>query len=413
MEFIKLYWDELILLLTEISPYLLFGFLFAGILKVYFPKTLLIKYMGKSNALSSLNASLLGVPMPLCSCGVIPTAIALHRSGASKGATNSFLISTPQTGIDSILVTYSMLGLPFAIIRPIVALVTGFLGGIITNLSFGPNQNKSEKIQDTETIEPRSIGYMLRFAYVEFLQDISKWLIIGLLLAALIAVAVPDNFFSETVKGDFTGMLLMLIVAVPMYVCATASVPIAAVLFMKGLAPGAVLVFLMAGPATNAATLMVLWRTIGKKSTMIYLSTIVLGAIIFGTLINFFPREWFIQQHLHGLHQHDDMIPAWIGISSSILLIILIINGYYQKYSNKNPIQMNPQDFKMNEITTIKVSGMTCNHCKANVENNLKKLPGIDNVVVDLANHSAQLTGKVDLEVIRKTVEELGYGFES
>lgn len=416
MNYITNFLYELLKLTNEVAPYLLFGFLFAGLLKVFFPKRLLIKYMGKSNAWSSLNASLLGVPMPLCSCGVLPTAISLYRNGASKGSTTSFLISTPQTGIDSILVTYSMLGLPFTIIRPFVALITGFLGGIITNLSFAKTESEINTIVDDEAPVPKSLRYMLKYAYVDFLQDISKWLIIGLLIATLIAVILPDNFFTEYITNDFAGMLLMLVASIPMYVCATASVPIAAVLLMKGLSPGAILVFLMAGPATNAATITVLWRTIGRKSTLIYLGTIIFGAIIFGLIVNYLPREWFDHQHSMMQHNHEEMIPKWFTYASSIVLILLIINGYYQKYFVKHKLTtMNPSQFSMaDNLITIKVSGMTCNHCTTNVEKNLKKIENIETVAADLASQTVQIKGNsIDLQKVKETLEELGYTFVS
>jgi uncharacterized protein len=416
MNYLSQYFSELIGLTNEMAPYLLFGFLFAGILKVYFPKRLLIKYMGQSNALASLNASILGVPMPLCSCGVLPTGISLYRNGASRGSTNSFLISTPQTGVDSILVTYSMLGLPFAVIRPIVALVTGFLGGVFTNLfvrDSGKNHVPNSAELEEET--PRTLLYMLRYAFVDFLQDISKWLIIGLLLAALIAVILPDDFFTEYVTNDFAGMLIILLASIPLYVCATASVPIAAVLLMKGLSPGAILVFLMAGPATNAASITVLGKTLGRKTTMIYLITIITGALIFGSFINVLPASWFdiMSHHGHHNHEHGGLIPYWLQIGSSIILVLLVINGYLQKYFFKKSINtMNTNDLTNNFIT-VKVSGMTCNHCKNNVETSLKKLNIVDDAVADIVTNQVELKGEnIDLEKVKATVEELGYNYE-
>jgi uncharacterized protein len=416
MNYISQYFTELVSLTNEMSPYLLFGFLFAGILKVYFPKRLLVKYMGQSNALSSLNSSILGVPMPLCSCGVLPTAISLYRNGASRGSTNSFLISTPQTGVDSILVTYSMLGLPFAIIRPFVALITGFLGGVFTNYFVrDAGRNHVPTADETEEKTPRTLFYMLRYAFVDFLQDISKWLIIGLLLAALIAVILPDDFFTSYVSNDFVGMLIILVASIPLYVCATASVPIAAVLLLKGLSPGAILVFLMAGPATNAASLTVLGKTMGRKTTMIYLITIVAGALVFGSLINLMPANWFdiLSHQGHHNHEHGGLIPLWLQIASSILLVLLVINGYIQKYFFKKTIHnMNTNDLSKNFIT-VKVSGMTCNHCKNNVETNLKKLSEVEDAVADIVASQVAIKGNnLDLEQIKTTVVELGYSYE-
>ena len=195
MDIINNYIRDFVDILNEMSPYLLLGFLIAGVLHVGFPKDKINKYLGRRNITSVINAALLGVPLPLCSCGVIPTGISFYKNGASKGSSVSFLISTPQTGVDSIMVTYSLLGLPFAIIRPIVAFVTGVIGGALTNTV------------DKQTTEPVELSHeehkkgsnknvmvrMFQYAFVEFLQDISKWLIIGLLIAAAISVIVPND----------------------------------------------------------------------------------------------------------------------------------------------------------------------------------------------------------------------------
>ena len=242
MEILGAYLGELVRLVNEMAPYLLLGFLFAGILRVFFPKGIITRYMGQNNFRSVLNASLLGIPMPLCSCGVLPTAIGFYKNGASRGSTISFLISTPQTGVDSILATYSLLGLPFAIIRPVVALLTGVFGGMLgTRAELGDEQG-TLKNQDTVESHERSLKELFRYGFVELLQDISKWLIIGILMAALLSVLIPADFFTERISSEYLAMLMMLLASVPLYICATGSIPIAAVLLMKGLSPGAALV---------------------------------------------------------------------------------------------------------------------------------------------------------------------------
>jgi len=411
MNYLNAYWNELNSLTIEMAPYLLFGFLFAGLLKVYFPKKLLLKYMGKSNAASAFNASLLGVPMPLCSCGVLPTGISLYRNGASRGSTNSFLISTPQTGVDSILVTYSMLGPAFAVIRPIVALITGFVGGVLTNLGFKNEKHSHSAVEDDEKT-PRTLKYMLQYAFVDFLQDISKWLIIGLLIAALIAVLLPDDFFTNYVTNDFMGMIVILIVTIPIYACATASVPIAAVLMMKGLSPGAALVFLMAGPATNSASFTVLIKTLGKKATLIYTLTIIVGALVFGSLMNLLPRNWFLlsQSQLHG-HEHGHLIPYWLGVVSAILLVLLLINGYYQKF-RKKPINMMNNKSNKADYLTLQLGGMDCNHCVHSVETNIGKLENVQEAKAELQGQKLYIKGNdIDLTKVKETIESLGYEF--
>jgi hypothetical protein len=407
-------WD----LTLEMSPYLLLGFLIAGILYIYFPKEKVTKYLGKKNFRSTLNAALIGVPLPLCSCGVIPTGISFYKNGASKGSSVSFLISTPQTGVDSILATYSLLGLPLAIIRPIIALITGILGGLVTN-----SVEKNEKISsasntvrtgNTEQNEGNKLQKMLHYAFVEFLQDISKWLIIGLLLAALMAVLIPDDFFTNYLSNEYLSMAIVLLASIPLYVCATGSVPIAAVLLMKGLSPGAAIVFLMAGPATNAATITVIGKVMGRKTLFSYMASIIGGAIFFGILVNeFLPREWFTG---HLVHLHDGhgshLIPDWLKVVSSVALILLLINGYAQKYFKRKKISVVENDNDMSN-KTVKVSGMTCNHCKANVQNNLSTIQGIENIEIDLESGIVKMSGEeINLEEVKSKVESIGYQYD-
>ncbi len=429
--YIKQFFIDFIQILNEMSPYLLLGFLFAGILKVAIPQKFIDKYMGQRNSSSVLNASLLGIPMPLCSCGVIPTGISFYKSGASKGSSVSFLISTPQTGVDSILVTYSLLGLPFAIIRPIIALVTGYVGGMLANRydkkDNGIENNNAIETEtcnsecgdncETQSVQQHSKLYsMFKYAFVDFLQDISKWLVIGLLLAALISVALPDDFFSNYVGNDLIGMLVILIASVPLYICATSSVPVAAVLLMKGVSPGAALVFLMAGPATNAATITVLNKVLGKRTTFAYLISIILGALVFGLLIDYsLPREWFTLKGLHshmGAHEGHFSLPLWLQWGSSISLTLLIINGYIQKMLLKRKNLSSIETKGETEDYLVSVFGMSCNHCKNSVEKHIGALKNIDLAEVNLEQKRLHISGKkINLKTIQKELESLGFEF--
>lgn len=403
-------------LMLEMSPYLLLGFFIAGLLYIYFPKEKVTKYLGKNNLLSTLNAALIGVPLPLCSCGVIPTGISFYKNGASKGSTVSFLISTPQTGVDSMMATYSLLGLPLAIIRPVIALITGIAGGVFTNAI----ENKSVPVTQVEKHHHAAkkhrtkLGAMMHYAFVEFLQDISKWLIIGLLLAAIMAVLIPDNFFGEYLGNEYLSMFIVLVASIPLYVCATGSVPIAAVLLMKGLSPGAAIVFLMAGPATNAATITVISKVMGRKTLITYLATIIGGAVIFGVAVNeLLPRAWFTEyidliQQGHGGH----MLPHIVKVVSALLLVALLINGYVQQYVSRTKKNNSLIKNKM-EAKIVKVSGMTCNHCKANVENNLAEIKGISRISVELDTGNVTLNGDdIDLDEVKNKVESIGYFYE-
>ena len=410
MTYIKLFFNELFSLTNEMSPYLLLGFLFAGILHIYIKKQAINKYLGKRNLKSVVLASLFGIPLPLCSCGVIPTGISFYKEGSSKGATVSFLISTPQTGIDSILVTYSLLGLPFAILRPIVALFSGIFGGLLANL-IDKKKNRLQKNSDCscDTIKKQEQNNnkffkMLNYAFVVFLQDIAKWLIIGLAIAALISITLPDDFFLRFIGNELLSMIIVLFASIPLYVCATASVSIAAVLILKGLSPGAALVFLMAGPATNAATITVLSKSLGKTTVFAYLMSIIIGAFFFGLLIdNFFPKDFFID-NIQIMH-HKHLIPEWFKTASTIMLTVLLINGLIKKYNITKNTKITDKD-----IISITVKGMSCNHCKEAVEKTLLKTEGISNVEVNLAKSKVKLEGKnIDLEKVKKLIDELGY----
>ncbi len=427
------YLKELTYLFAEMAPWLLLGLIFAGLLKVYFPQKHIEKYLGKSNSRSALNASLLGIPMPLCSCGVIPTGISFYKNGASKGATNSFLISTPQTGIDSIFATYSMLGWPFAILRPLVAFITGVAGGIITNLYVKEKQkpkldprfaglkldtgkqsqagcsDSSCGCHETTDNKRPSLLQAANYAFIELLQDIAKWLILGFLLAALISVILPDDFFSSFQGYGLFEILLILAASIPIYICATGSIPIAAVLLMKGVSPGAALVFLMAGPATNVATITVIGKTMGRKSLIAYLSSIIGGAILFGILTNWIiPPEWILSKitHMHGNESHE-MLPAWLQIGSAIFLLTAIIAGYFiQRYQKSK--QMQPA-----QAIILKVEGMTCSHCEASIVRNLMKLPGIEEVQANKNKTEVSVkASKPDFSAIEKTINELGYQYK-
>jgi len=375
--------------------------------------------MGQNNFRSIFNAALLGVPLPLCSCGVIPTGISFFKHGASKASTVSFLISTPQTGVDSIFVTCSMLGLPLAIIRPIVAFITGLFGGVVTKKLDPEKEVAVSDKNDNEDEIPvgiyPKIREMFRYSFIEFLQDISNWLIIGLLIAALISVIVPDDFFADKIPNDFLGMLAILIISIPVYICATASVPVAAVLMLKGLSPGAALVMLMAGPATNAATITMIGKVLGKKSLIGYLGAIISGALLAGLMIDYLlPAEWFrVSAHFEHMGHDHSMLPSWLKIGSAITLTLLIINGYIQKYINSkkmSSLSNTSSGFSSENIKTIFVGGMTCNHCKANVENSIKSAQGVEDVSVDLTTGQVNITGhSLDLDKIKIGIESIGY----
>jgi uncharacterized protein len=326
----KIAWDFWVTA-TQMSPYLLFGFLVAGLISIFISARWVERHLGGHGFLPILKASLFGVPLPLCSCGVIPVSMGLRQHGASKGATIAFLLSTPQTGVDSIFVTYSLLGPIFAIIRPVAALITGLVGGILVDW-FGykrtsePTEHKEcdgSCCQASPTFGRRVINGM-RYGFVVLPRDIGKSMLIGLVLAAIITAFVPDRFFAERLGSGIGAMLLMMLVGIPLYVCATASVPIAAAMILKGLSPGAALVFLMTGPATNAAGLATVWQTLGSRTTLLYLLSIVVCALAFGLVVDAFALRVTVAVTEH--HDHE-MGPTVLGGISAVLLFLLLSYG--------------------------------------------------------------------------------------
>ena len=313
----------------RMSPYLLFGFAFAGVLKVLIPTSFIQKHLSGKGIRPVFWASLFGVPLPLCSCGVIPVSMSLHKQGAGKGATIAFLLSTPQTGVDSILVTLSLLGPVFMIARPVIALITGVIGGIAVDL-FDRRDFVTPKLDDDQGSSGNKSSLIagFRHAFVVLPRDIGTAMLIGLIIAAVISVAVPDDFFTEKIGSGLGEMILMMLVGIPLYVCATASVPIAAALIAKGLSPGAALVFLMTGPATNAAGFVIIWKILGRRTAIIYILTVAACALASGLLLDAFFSDLGSQIHSH----YHEMSATPLEHISAVILLTVLFWGIYKKY---------------------------------------------------------------------------------
>lgn len=337
--------DSILDLVNEMSPYLLLGFLIAGVMHAFIPNGWYAKYLSGHNFRSVVNAAIFGVPLPLCSCGVIPTAMSLKKEGASNGAVVSFLVATPQTGVDSIFATYSLMGLPFAVIRPLAALFTAMLGGAFVN-AFDPvpvEATESAAAKASRNVSEnhhltfwQKCQAALKFGFVEMMSDIGKWLVVGLVVAGLITVLVPDSFFALFKDNSLMSMLLVLCLSIPMYLCATGSIPIAVALMLKGLTPGAALVLLMAGPASNAASILVIRKVLGQRTLYLYLTAIIAGAIAFGFGIDYLlPREWFTNG-LVGCTEHcHEETTGWFAWACTALLAVLLLNILRMKLMHK------------------------------------------------------------------------------
>lgn len=331
-------------LLNKMSIYLLFGFLFAGILHIFLKEGTIAKHLGKSDFFSVIKASLFGIPLPLCSCGVIPAALSLKREGASRGAVLSFLISTPTTGIDSILATYGLLGGVFAVFRVLAAFITGITAGLVANIFF-----KSEKIAPKEerdavaksccshhkAVLSNAVAYKIKgvfqYAFVDLLKDTGVWILLGILIGGMISYFIPETYIAKYLGSGWQSMFIMLIVGIPMYVCASGSLPIVSALMIKGMSPGAAFVFLLAGPATNTAALTLITKEFGIKATGIFLGSIVVCGLLLGMLLNYIWEHLNIDITEHLMHK-SAMFPLWIEITaSSILIIAILYNIFHSK----------------------------------------------------------------------------------
>jgi hypothetical protein len=392
----------------EMSPFLLFGFLVAGILYVFVRPELVERHLGGRGVGPVIKAALLGVPLPLCSCGVIPVAASLRRHGAGKGATTSFLISTPQTGVDSIMVTLSLLGPIFALFRPLFAFVSGIVGGGLVSL-LDPREGSGKGDARPTCIGCESgeghgsgIGGALRYGFRTLPRDINRALIVGVLLAGLIGALVPDDFFASILGGGIAAMLVMMAVGIPVYVCATASVPIAAALIAKGISPGGALVFLMTGPATNAATILTVTRVMGRRTAAIYLGTVALCAIGGGLLID----AIYQAGTGGGMAHHYWMLPGWLKSASAAALAFVIAASFISPRADERTAAARAG----RERIVLKIKGMHCEQCVRSVTRALGAERGVASVSVDLAKGEAVVTGDgLDEAVLAKTVEELGY----
>ena len=322
---------------TEMSPYLLFGFFMAGALSVLVSQRLVEKHLGGNGIWPVIKASLFGVPLPLCSCSVIPVTMSLHKHGAGRGAAVSFLLSTPQTGVDSIFVTYSLLGPVFAIFRPIAAFVTGIVGGVLVNIfdrrsDSGVPQTPhcTDECCRDEHKNSRIIRAM-KYGFVTLPGDIGRELLLGLVVAAVISAIVPDGYFAAKLKPGILQMAVMALVGIPVYVCATASVPIAAALMMKGVTPGAALVFLMTGPATNAASFITIWKVMGRVTATTYLATVAGCALAAGMLLDLISGSVNLEHAMH----HGWMLPPVVRYASAIVLFVVLAAGIFKKTKPK------------------------------------------------------------------------------
>ncbi len=394
---VSLFFGNVWSVMTELSFWLLVGAVASGLLHGLLPEGFIHRQL--SGRAGVLKAVLLGVPLPLCSCGVIPAGISLKRDGASNGAAVGFLTATPQTGVDSVLVSASFLGWPFALAKVVAALVTGVTGGLLTDIAGGADDVEAAPA-GTHTSSDRSWRGMVAHA-VDLIRMIWRWLIFGILLSAAITTFLPDDLFAGlTGAGIGLAFGLALVISLPMYVCAVASVPIAAALVASGMPTGAAMVFLMAGPATNAATLGAVYRAFGRRTLGIYLGNLVIGSIAFGLGY----EALFGEVEVSVLHAHAHT--SWWSVAGAVVLASMLA---WFAFEDLRSWWTSRQLAAASCAVTVGVEGMTCGGCASRLERVLLATEGVTSASVSLEDKQVVVVGPIDPEAIAAAVEQAGF----
>jgi uncharacterized membrane protein YraQ (UPF0718 family)/copper chaperone CopZ len=402
---------------AAMAPYLLLGFAVAGILSVVVSPRWLEAQLGGGGPQPVWKAALFGVPLPLCSCGVIPVAASLRRHGASRGATTAFLLSTPQTGVDSIAVTYSILGPLMALLRPLTALVTGLVGGGIVQVTDTAADGDRWTDGEAEPAPPQDAGGKLRAAWqyglVTLPRDIGNALAVGVVIAGVLSALIPPDYLAAYFETGPLAILVMMAVGIPLYVCATGSVPIAAAFVHMGVSPGAALAFLIAGPATNAAAFTTVWRVLGRGTSAIYLGVVAVSAFGSGLLLDALaPRaaQWLPVIDHQG---HELGAPGWFEQLCGVVLVLVLANAFRSRRGHACACETAtepPAEAGAGRQVALKVDGMSCSHCRDSVARALSEVAGVADVEVDLAGGTATVRGDdLDAAVLAERVGRLGY----
>ena len=394
------------------APYLLLGIVVAGAMHIFIPMALVARHLGKPGLGSVFKAALLGVPLPICSCGVVPVAASLKKSGASKGAVAGFLITTPTSGVDSILATYSLLGGALTVIRVLAAFLIGLGAGIVTSLSDRKDEAEPSKSPAAESANggakgnPIMVG--MAYGFGELLGGIARPLLIGTLLGGLIAYALPAGVLEKYVGQGFLSYLMMLVVGIPLYVCASGSIPLAAALMLKGISPGAALVFLLAGPATNAATVTMVSGMLGRRALVIYLLFLTVGSLAAGAAADaFFSAVPSLMPAISpaALHGMGGLSGFEITMGISLgLLALYHITRQVQTFFRRAPKNDSG-------AYILKVRDMTCQHCVNTITGAVTGLPGVKGISADPKTKlvSLELEHEGDADKAVKAIEDAGY----
>ncbi len=413
--------NEIRIVAGQMSPYLLFGFLAAGLLHVMVSPSWMRRHLGGRGIMPVAKSVLFGVPLPLCSCGVIAVTASIRKQGAGRGAATGFLLATPQTGVDSIFATWGMLGPAMGIFRPLIALATGIIGGGLaavfdTDAEEGAHtvQGCGDSCRDDERPE-RSLREIMRYGLVALPRDIAKPLIVGVILAGAIAALAPRDMLAPYIGGGILAMLVMTVVGVPLYVCATASIPVAVSFMHLGASPGAALAFLIAGPATNAATIATVWKIMGKRTAGIYLATVAVSSVAAGLLfdaISVWP--WAAVLHdMHDAHDHHEEIGIWNLFFAGLLALVVLNSLYGDRLARRlfwRTEKMNAREKGAMPGVELSIKGMTCSHCVNAVTHALREAADTSEVTVDLSSGKAVVHGNdVNADALIQAIKALGY----
>jgi uncharacterized membrane protein YraQ (UPF0718 family)/copper chaperone CopZ len=408
---------ESFLLFARMAPYLLLGIVVAGALHVLIPMGMVARHLGGRGLAPVFRAAVLGVPLPLCSCGVVPVAASLGKSGASRGAVVSFLVTTPTSGVDSILATYSLLGGAFAVVRTVASFLIGLVAGAVTALGLRTEPDADERAPDAPAPESSpwaggrdTVRRGLVYAFGELLGGIARPLAVGVLIGGLISFLLPPGVLERYVGSGFASYLVMLAVATPLYVCASGSIPVAAALLAKGISPGAALVFLVAGPATNAASVTMVSEMLGRRALIIYLAILVLGSLVGGAATDVFFAGFpaLLPDFVRGA-DHMGMHLSPLETVSAVILAIMV--AYHLGMQIAPKLRIGRKENPMDNAFVLQIEDMNCQHCVNSVKRAVSGLPGVRGVDVDLDTRQVRfdLGENANSEVLVQAIADAGF----
>jgi uncharacterized membrane protein YraQ (UPF0718 family)/copper chaperone CopZ len=400
--------SETFRLFIEMSPYLILGFLFAGLLHALLGEKYIKKHFSKSGLWPTIKAAVFGIPLPVCSCAVIPLAESLRKDGASKSATMSFLVSTPSSGVDSIMATYALMGPVFAIFRPIASFLSGILVGIVTHLKGGEKKTgPTPAVTNNNKKGKKSLREVFVYGFKVLPAEIAKWLVIGVVVGGAISALVPNDFGAKILLGSsLLNYVVILLISIPLYVCATGSIPIAASLMAKGVLPGAALALLIAGPATNSVTISFVYKRMGKRVTLFYILSIVVVSVFTGLIFDVLWAK--IGAGIDLVTAGGAHLPHGIKIAAAVLMAVIFFNTRYpleKLFKTKRSDKMEEDK----NLHTIKVPDMTCQHCMMKITDALRQVPEIQSVSIDLNKKEVAVDSTLERQIIVDSIKQVGY----